>query len=78
MAVHQLSNSYSSFNGNIAIINKYMINSIVCMIQGLKEPSIIYVIMQPFYWNIYRTHDLDQEVTLTIVILLYPANNKKK
>ena len=78
MVVQQLSTSFCSFNGNIAIMNKYMINSIVCMIQGLKEPSIIYVIMQPFYCNIYRTHDLDQQITLTILILLYPANNKKK
>ena len=27
-------NSYYYFNGNIASINKYMINLIVCMIQG--------------------------------------------
>ena len=34
MAIHYLGNSYSSFNGNVRIMNKYMINLIKCMIQG--------------------------------------------
>ena len=33
MVIHKLSNSYSSFNGNVAIMNKYMINLIACVIQ---------------------------------------------
>ena len=34
MAIHGLSNSYYSFNGNVAIMKIYMINLIVCVIQG--------------------------------------------
>ena len=33
MAIHLLSNSYSSFNANVAIMNEY-INLIVCVILG--------------------------------------------
>ena len=31
MAIHKLKNSYSPFNGNAAVMNKYMIN--LCVIQ---------------------------------------------
>ena len=34
MAIHLLSNSYSSFNGNVAIMIKYIIILIGCVIQG--------------------------------------------
>ena len=33
MTIHKLSNSYSSFSGNVAVMNKYMINLIVCGIR---------------------------------------------
>ena len=45
----------------------------------IKDPSVIYVITQPFCCCIiYATHDLDQQVTPIFVVLLYPASNKKK
>ena len=34
MAIHWLSDSYYSFRGNVASINKYLINLTVCVIQG--------------------------------------------
>ena len=60
MTIDQLSNSSSSFNGNDAVImNEYMTNLIEP--KNLKEPSVIYVMTQPFYCCIiYTTHDLDQ------------------
>ena len=34
MVIHVYSNSYSSFSGNVAIMNKYVINLIVWVVQG--------------------------------------------
>ena len=44
----------------------------------IKEPSVIYVITQPFFcFIICTTHDLTSKLR-TFIVLLYPGKNKKK